>query len=212
MAWPSSSKASTANVDAGNDSISLARPDIKQNIDNVNAIIDEFDIASSSQGQTLRYNGSVWQPVFSGNVNVIEQNTAQSGFSGGQNDEEDYSGTFTLTGSGGVTASGNTITFPAGTYLIDSVGVQNITGTATDATDTVKIRLRTDDSAETLIAFAQSETTGFQSGPITIKFLFGFAEVHTFATETDVKLTFEVFESGANDVYTVNPIRVERIA
>tara|TARA_Y100001938_G_C7984100_1_gene375956 strand:- start:367 stop:861 length:495 start_codon:yes stop_codon:yes gene_type:complete len=42
MAWPNASKASTANVDAGTDSVSNARADIKQNIDNVNQIIDEF--------------------------------------------------------------------------------------------------------------------------------------------------------------------------
>lgn len=35
-------KASTDNVDAGADRISLARPDIKQNIDNVNEIIDHL--------------------------------------------------------------------------------------------------------------------------------------------------------------------------
>ena len=35
MAWPSGTKASTTNVDAGSDKPRLARPDIKQNIDNV---------------------------------------------------------------------------------------------------------------------------------------------------------------------------------
>lgn len=35
-------KASTANVDSGNDLIANARPDIKQNIDNVNEIIDHL--------------------------------------------------------------------------------------------------------------------------------------------------------------------------
>lgn len=42
MAWPSGTKAGTTNVDAGTDKISLARPDIKQNIDNVNSIIDHY--------------------------------------------------------------------------------------------------------------------------------------------------------------------------
>jgi len=41
--WPSGSKASTANVDAGSDSITSARADIKQNFDNVNDIIDFYD-------------------------------------------------------------------------------------------------------------------------------------------------------------------------
>ena len=54
--WPSGTKASTANLDAGTDRPSLARPDIKQNVDNVNAIIDMFDITTPSNGQILKYN------------------------------------------------------------------------------------------------------------------------------------------------------------
>ena len=42
MAWPSSTKASTANLDAGSDSPRQARADIKQNVDNVNAIVDYY--------------------------------------------------------------------------------------------------------------------------------------------------------------------------
>ena len=38
--WPSGSKASTANLDSGSDKPRLARADIKQNVDNVNDIID----------------------------------------------------------------------------------------------------------------------------------------------------------------------------
>ena len=38
--WPTGTKASTANLDSGTDSPRLARTDIKQNVDNVNAVID----------------------------------------------------------------------------------------------------------------------------------------------------------------------------
>ena len=41
--WPSGTKASTANLDSGTDKPRLARPDIKQNVDNVNDIIDFFN-------------------------------------------------------------------------------------------------------------------------------------------------------------------------
>jgi hypothetical protein len=41
--WPSASKASTSNLDSGSDKPRLARADIKQNVDNVNDIIDYFD-------------------------------------------------------------------------------------------------------------------------------------------------------------------------
>ena len=58
MAWPNASKASTSNCDEGSDSISSARADIKQNIDNVNAIIDEFPsgpYGSKGEYSTMQY-------------------------------------------------------------------------------------------------------------------------------------------------------------
>tara|TARA_B110000285_G_scaffold56800_1_gene64662 strand:+ start:316 stop:963 length:648 start_codon:yes stop_codon:yes gene_type:complete len=65
MAWPSGTKAVTTNVDAGADLISLARPDIKQNIDNVNSIIDHLNISSPSDGDVLKYSSSTgkWEQV-----------------------------------------------------------------------------------------------------------------------------------------------------
>jgi len=70
MAWPSGSKAGTTNVDAGADRPSLARPDIKQNIDNVNSIIDEFNISSPSNGDLLQYSTSTskWEQVASSSI------------------------------------------------------------------------------------------------------------------------------------------------
>ena len=56
--WPSGTKAGTTHLDAGTDSPRLARPDIKQNVDNVNAIIDMFNIDSPSSNQILKYNSS----------------------------------------------------------------------------------------------------------------------------------------------------------
>jgi len=55
MAWPSGTKASTTNVDNGSDLISNARADIKQNIDNVNDIIDHLNISSPNNGDILQY-------------------------------------------------------------------------------------------------------------------------------------------------------------
>ena len=56
--WPSSSKAGTTHLDSGSDSPRLARVDIKQNVDNVNDIIDMFDIDSPTNTQILKYNSS----------------------------------------------------------------------------------------------------------------------------------------------------------
>ena len=41
--WPSGTKASTSNLDSGTDKPRLARADLKNNVDNVNDIIDYFD-------------------------------------------------------------------------------------------------------------------------------------------------------------------------
>jgi len=70
MAWPSGTKASTANVDQGADLISLARPDIKQNIDNVNDIIDHLNISSPTDGDLLQYSNATgkWEQVTASSV------------------------------------------------------------------------------------------------------------------------------------------------
>jgi hypothetical protein len=56
--WPSSTKASTSNVDSGSDKPRLAREDIKQNIENTNAIIDTLHISSPADQNVLVYNSS----------------------------------------------------------------------------------------------------------------------------------------------------------
>jgi hypothetical protein len=73
--WPAATKASTTHVDAGTDQISLARADIKQNIDNVNDIIDIFDIASPTNGDLMQYNSSTekWEKVASTAVGQTAQ-------------------------------------------------------------------------------------------------------------------------------------------
>tara|TARA_B100001964_G_C14220850_1_gene595215 strand:+ start:1058 stop:1783 length:726 start_codon:yes stop_codon:yes gene_type:complete len=76
MAWPSGSKAGTTNVDADTDNISNARADIKQNIDNVNDIIDTFNIGAEDSagtpedGQLIQYSSTTgkWEAVASTEV------------------------------------------------------------------------------------------------------------------------------------------------
>jgi len=54
--WPSGTKASTSNLDAGTDSPASARADLKTNVDNVNSVIDMFNITSPTNNQILKYN------------------------------------------------------------------------------------------------------------------------------------------------------------
>jgi len=69
--WPSGTKASTENLDSGTDKPRLARTDIKQNVDNVNDIVDYFNIASAADGDILVYNS---------NTAKIEIGTSNSSF------------------------------------------------------------------------------------------------------------------------------------
>ena len=49
--WPKNNKASTQYVDEDTDLIGNSRPDLKKTIDNVNDIIDTFDLGGDSSGQ-----------------------------------------------------------------------------------------------------------------------------------------------------------------
>ena len=65
MAWPTVDATTTA-LDSGSDDPNIARPQIKLNIENANAIKNEFgtvDITSPQNEQVLRYNstGAKWE-------------------------------------------------------------------------------------------------------------------------------------------------------
>ena len=84
--WPTS-PASTANLDAGTDRPSLARPDLKTNVDNVNAIIDMFNVtASPTNGSILKYSSSTtkFEMVADADVNTTYAISAETA-SGGAN-------------------------------------------------------------------------------------------------------------------------------
>ena len=69
MAWPTN-KASNQYTDSGQDRIADARAEINQNITNVNAIIDEFNISSPSDGDLLQYSSSTgkWEQVATSSI------------------------------------------------------------------------------------------------------------------------------------------------
>lgn len=125
MSWPSGTKAATINVDAGSDRPALARPDIKQNIDNVNAIIDTFDIAAPSNGDILVYNSSTdaWSPgapVVGGGIDlgVTNISTGEQLVSGNifrRTVEEFYDSNSLIS----ITGGGFQFTLPAGTYYVE---------------------------------------------------------------------------------------------
>ena len=70
--WPTGTKAGTTNVDNPTDLVANARADIKQNIDNVNDIIDTFNISSPSNGDLLQYSTSTgkWEQTTGSTIGI----------------------------------------------------------------------------------------------------------------------------------------------
>jgi hypothetical protein len=155
--WPTS-PASTANLDAGTDRPSLARPDLKTNVDNTNAIIDMFNItASPSNGSILKYSTSTtkFELTADADVNTTYTISAET-VSGGANLRLTGSDSSTddvkIASGTGITVSrtdANTITIASGvtdtntTYSISAVADgadANIRLTGSDAsTDDIQL-------------------------------------------------------------------------
>jgi len=74
--WPSGSKASTANLDSGTDKPRLARGDIKQNVDNVNDIIDYF--TDGTGDVTLEANEISLNKGYKEKINTLTSGTSIS--------------------------------------------------------------------------------------------------------------------------------------
>lgn len=105
--WPST-KAGTTHLDAGTDSPKLARADIYQNVQNVNEIIDMFNISSPSDNQILKYNTSNQRFELAAStgetLTIVGDDSTGTAITLGE--------TFKIAGSGGVTTavSGDTLT------------------------------------------------------------------------------------------------------
>ena len=175
MTWPTAAVATT-NLDQGTDEPRLARVELKQAVDNVNAIASEFGnvvITSPTEGQALVRSGNVW----------INANVSTGG--GGTGTGTQYlqmdtmlfntvptssyaqlDTTFTElhAGAAGVTTSGNAMVFGSGTYLIEMDSqIYFPSGSNTSAVYRVQLYNNTD---ATSIAAYDTERTGSISGPI----------------------------------------------
>jgi hypothetical protein len=137
--WPTS-PASTANLDAGTDRPSLARPDLKTNVDNTNAIIDMFNItASPTNNSILKYSTSTskFELTADADVNTTYAISAETA-SGGVN--------LRLTGSD---ASTDDVKFAEGTGITltrTDANTITVASTITDTNTTYSISAVTDGS------------------------------------------------------------------
>jgi len=153
--WPTGTKAGTTHLDSGTDSPRLARPDIKQNVDNVNSVIDMFNIDSPTNGQILKYNTS--NARFELDTDATGSATAATTFVG-----DDSTGTavnpgetFKIAGATGISTavSGDTIT---------------ITGTAQTAQDFTYASLTGTPTLTSFITASSSETLTNKAGAISM--------------------------------------------
>jgi hypothetical protein len=218
MTWPTSSKAGTTNVDAGNDLIRLARPDIKQNIDNTNAIIDTFSITSPSNNDILKYNStsSKFENVAGGISNdtiSIELADLASQVSSGT--VADYTGGFTLTGRNdmGIVAGTDldsagdnfsTLTIPAGTYSLKTISpvYSGVYGSTAYWTTSISFKKNSDDSE---IGAYTTNATGFYFRAHYAGFVF------TLSNQDTIYATYQAYR-GAGGNFDVQPLLLTRLA
>lgn len=145
--WPSGSKASTTNLDAGTDKPSLARADIKQNVDNVNDIIDMFNISGPTNNQILKYNSTNTRFELASDSDLNTTYTISAITDGSD-------ANIRLTGSD---ASVDEIQLIAGTNIslaVTSAGAIQINNTQTELNTTYSV------SAETVAGGANLRLTG----------------------------------------------------
>ena len=150
--WPTGTKASTANCDAGTDSPRLFRSDAKQNIDNVNAIIDMFNIDSPSADQILKYNSS--NARFELGTDSTGTAAAATTFVG-----DDSSGT--------AVNAGETFKIAGGTNITTAVSGDTVTITGT-AQDFAYGSLTGTPSLTSFITASSSETLTNKAGAISM--------------------------------------------
>ena len=128
MAFPlATEKATTIYVDSDTDQIWQARSSIKTNFDNVNSIIDEFDLSSPTQQGVLGHNGSQFTTIYPAQDHNMVYLTF-SNFSDGNSDDGISNVTIENTNhQTGITISdpdsaGRTMmNFPAGDYYFQQV-------------------------------------------------------------------------------------------
>jgi hypothetical protein len=206
MSWPSGSKAGTSNVDNGNDLLANARADIKQNIDNTNSIIDEFNISSPSDGDLLRYSSSTgkFEQVSSDDVAGVKIAIVE----GDIGHTEDSSGDTTYNGTMSVRSGSNTsfvsvkddsagntgsFTLQSGTYIVDHL-IYHSFGLNTIDSLTVKLVPGPDakDSAGDFLGIESTLTLESQvSGPTNVRYLPKWGCTFTLAAETDIDVEIE---------------------
>jgi hypothetical protein len=154
MAWPTK-KAGTDYVDSDNDPIWRARIDINQNIQNVNSIIDSFDIASPNNLDYLAYDTASEsfqaQQNLDGYIALLDLDNLPDTSDSVGGYVQDYAGSIAITAGSelNLTTSNDSagrklLNIPAGTYVLTPTNLMTTIGPAI-------IRLRDNDTNDELV-------------------------------------------------------------
>lgn len=218
MSWPvGQEKASTQYVSNDTDSIAKARRDIKKNLDNVNAIIDTFDISSPVNLNSLQYNATSEKFETATGVGVATQtillslDTDLSKISDYQDSAADsqytiYDGGFSFTGDNNTGVSTFTtdysyLRFSAGTYIIglESLVLQTLSSAGGGPNETVETNWKT-------------STTEYWEGTMRRidfeNYAYDIGSLVTFTEQTDVYLEYLNSKQGN---YTHPNLTITRI-
>ena len=157
MAWPAT-KAGTTYVDSDSDPIWRARIDINQNIQNVNSIIDSFDIASPNNLDYLAYDTASEsfqaQQNLDGYVALLDLDNLPDTSDSVGGYTQDYTGSIAITAGSelNLTTSNDSagrklLNIPAGTYVLTPTNF--LTGI-----EPVGLQLKDNNSNDLLVLFA----------------------------------------------------------
>lgn len=210
--WPSGTKAGTTNVDNGSDLIRLARPDIKQNIDNTNAIIDTFNPSGASNQDLLQYNSSTtkFEPASAIGLSstLVE---FDSGISvTGTSTTADYNGGFSTVGANtigvatGTSGSRSTLTFPAGTYQIGTVTPYYYGTYGSSAGFNITFNLKKLSDSSTLFSRSVASSSFYFRN-------YNWYAVQTFASNTEVYVETTT-ENNVTITFGHTPLLINRLA
>jgi hypothetical protein len=150
--WPSASKASTSNLDSGTDKPRLARVDLKNNVDNVNDVIDYFNVSSATDGDMLVYNS---------NTAKVELGSSNSGFTNfPQSPKETVNAITATSGSIAVDAS----SAPVHTVTLNNDSQFNFTNMQTGTSVTLIIKINANTRTATFTGGDNSTAVKFSGG------------------------------------------------
>lgn len=165
--WPSGTKASTTNLDSGTDKPRLARADLKNNVDNVNNIIDYFNVSSATDGDILVYNSSTAK---------VELNSSSSKFTKITQTPKETVNAIALTSG---TINVDVTVAPVHTVTLNDDTQFNFTNMTTGTSSCLIIKINANSKIATFTAGDASTAIKFQDGAPTLTQASGYIDYVT---------------------------------